>query len=908
MFDLRYYVLMAILFQSGCGSERMENNPKKSDQLPAKEAIVANDDEQGSEDQPNSERAPGPLEPVLEDDDFALVPPAGIADFIGPQLPYPPYIPGGGGGARSAPLLPCEGNTSDCNDKNPCTVDSCDEMDQCVNVLDTSKQDFGSCEVDGSSCTAGKCVQVDATIFCHEQARDYILGEQGCADEDPCTADSCIELPLDQSLRKDADGNVILNNEYLCVQELMSGLTCFVEHDCLVGICEASGSGMPGDEFVLECIADAEAAPSAFCPDVDDNPCTIARCDVESGCVSENLADDTACDDLNPCTENESCQNGICMGEMIDCDDANTCTEDFCTIKGCTYVEFSGASGDSCTTLYPGICSSGFEICIDGELTDPVICEPTIFPGDRQEICGDEEGLDEDCDGQIDDLGCLCPEVSDVATIRYVDPSGDDSGGNDCTDENAPCQTIAYAVTQAISGDALFLSSGTFNEAGITVDKDLSIIGQSSSLTIVDGNDNDSVFIVQNSIAAIFCSLTITDGLSTSSNRGGGIRLGSGSEVKVINSVISESQASLGGGVGGFAQRLDVINSTIINNQALVENLGGGIYNIGLTNVVNSSISDNSATNGAGIFTGGPTNISNSIITSNMAVSIGGGIYAGGPLVVEDSFISENPAGNGGGGIYAANFTINNTVISQNTCGTASGGGGILSDSNDSLSTINNSTIDLNTSGADGGGISIDSGTLNVNNSTISNNAAISEDDGGGIYSNVATVNIENSTISGNFIDGSDGAGGEGAGIYSEQGSINLSNSTVTSNNASSTGGVYSTSGSINVNHSIIADQVGGVNCGGIVVDNGFNLESATECGFVNNGQQNANADLGPLQDNGGPTFTHALGDNSDAIDTGDTTCGVDIDQRGFFRPINIPGKGATDVPLCDIGAFEVQP
>jgi hypothetical protein len=63
---------------------------------------------------------------------------------------------------------------------------------------------------------------------------------------------------------------------------------------------------------------------------------------------------------------------------------------------------------------------------------------------------------------------------------------------------------------------------------------------------------------------------------------------------------------------------------------------------------------------------------------------------------------------------------------------------------------------------------------------------------------------------------------------------------------------------------------------------------------------------LGPLQDNGGPTMTHALLPGSVAIDRIPPSLCVDADgqpltedQRGEPRP------GRT---MCDVGAFEVQP
>lgn len=46
----------------------------------------------------------------------------------------------------------------------------------------------------------------------------------------------------------------------------------------------------------------------------------------------------------------------------------------------------------------------------------------------------------------------------------------------------------------------------------------------------------------------------------------------------------------------------------------------------------------------------------------------------------------------------------------------------------------------------------------------------------------------------------------------------------------------------------------------------------------------------------------------TEAIDIGDTTCGVFNDQRGEFRPINYPFINPIDNQArCDIGAYEVQ-
>jgi len=59
---------------------------------------------------------------------------------------------------------------------------------------------------------------------------------------------------------------------------------------------------------------------------------------------------------------------------------------------------------------------------------------------------------------------------------------------------------------------------------------------------------------------------------------------------------------------------------------------------------------------------------------------------------------------------------------------------------------------------------------------------------------------------------------------------------------------------------------------------------------------------LGPLQDNDGPTFTHALLPGSPAIDSGDPnfTPPPDYDQRGLGFPRIVNDR-------IDKGSFEVQ-
>ncbi|MGD1716895.1 DUF4347 domain-containing protein [Dapis sp. BLCC M172] len=130
-------------------------------------------------------------------------------------------------------------------------------------------------------------------------------------------------------------------------------------------------------------------------------------------------------------------------------------------------------------------------------------------------------------------------------------------------------------------------------------------------------------------------------------------------------------------------------------------------------------------------------------------------------------------------------------------------GGGI---SNSGSLTMNNSTVSGNLEDflSDGGGGIHNTGTANITNSTVSDNSAFY---GGGIY-NTGTANISDSTISGNF---SNTAGG---GILNRYGIVTISNSNISGNSADFDGGGIQNSGTANISDSSISDNSAGVGGG----------------------------------------------------------------------------------------------
>ncbi len=236
--------------------------------------------------------------------------------------------------------------------------------------------------------------------------------------------------------------------------------------------------------------------------------------------------------------------------------------------------------------------------------------------------------------------------------------------------------------------------------------------------------------------------------------------------------------------------------------------------------------------------------------------------------------------------------TISDLMIRN---GQAGFGGGILLNGPTVLTVIN-STVSGNAA-AFGGGI-YNGGGLAIVNSTLSGNAAGSE--GAGVY-NATTLMISNSTFSNNAAHGSGGACLNG-------GMLLITNSTLSGNSAMDAGGAVYNIGTLHIGNTILKRGNSGTNIysngGGTVISLGYNLSSDDGGGHLTGPGDQINTDplLGPLQDNGGPTLTHALLPGSPAIDAGDPkfTPPPSYDQRGpdFWRVRN---------DRIDVGSFEVQ-
>lgn len=180
---------------------------------------------------------------------------------------------------------------------------------------------------------------------------------------------------------------------------------------------------------------------------------------------------------------------------------------------------------------------------------------------------------------------------------------------------------------------------------------------------------------------------------------------------------------------------------------------------------------------------------------------------------------------------------------------------------------------------------------------TVSNNRATDRGEGGAIFDRGVAFSAINSTFSGNRA--------YRAGAIQSSFDLTLVNCTVSGNTAEDF------VGGVEANRAVIANSIIAGNTATTAFDvagnftsegNNFIGRSDHSTGLtdgVNGDQVGTNAAprdplLGPLQNNGGPTDTHALLAGSTAINAANNSSAPRFDQRGFSR-----------IGLPDIGAFE---
>jgi hypothetical protein len=313
--------------------------------------------------------------------------------------------------------------------------------------------------------------------------------------------------------------------------------------------------------------------------------------------------------------------------------------------------------------------------------------------------------------------------------------------------------------------------------------------------------------------------------------------------VTLVDSLVD---GNVTGGAGGIVSNntLTLVRSTVSNNTFRP----AGSKNT----LAGSDIPVPGSTSGVSAIFANELTMTDSAITGNVNTTFFGATVQAGAATITDSQITDNI----GTGIVL-------------------GGGSHV---------LTGSTISGNVARLGGGGVSSNDGDTQITNCTISDNSA--DDGGAGIRYIFGSLEVTSSTVTGNAAGAT--ASGEGGGgiLVSAPGDhrVLLRNAIVAGNSSASTG----------------------PDVQGDVFSFGYNLigQRDDSTGWRDTDRTGTSADpldprLGPLQDNGGPTPTHAILAGSPAIGAGDPALRSTLDQRGAQRNAGSPTIGAVGVILA---------
>ena len=217
----------------------------------------------------------------------------------------------------------CAGTAADCDDANPCTIDSCDTTGGCVHEPDEGL----ACD-DGDKCTVGdacdatgacvggpKCVPADACeeMACVVETGACVPSAVVCDDGNPCTDDAC----------DPTEGCQFAPNTASC----NDGDACTTGDVCAGGAC---------------------GGQATVCDASGDTTCAVNTCDPETGACALKDMNGVPCDDGDPCTSPDNCSGGVCKGVPKTCTDDDPCTDDFCEADtgACQHVTPVGGCAD----------------------------------------------------------------------------------------------------------------------------------------------------------------------------------------------------------------------------------------------------------------------------------------------------------------------------------------------------------------------------------------------------------------------------------------------------------------------------------------------------------------------------------------------------------------------------------
>ncbi len=368
----------------------------------------------------------------------------------------------------------------------------------------------------------------------------------------------------------------------------------------------------------------------------------------------------------------------------------------------------------------------------------------------------------------------------------YISTTGNDTTG-DGTIGN-PYASLSKGILETNPNGTLHVATGTYTGAlnvGITIDKNISIIGDDQATTIIDAEGNDRIFTIE-----------------------------TGYTVNIQNLTLQNGNSDVGGAIYNSGT-LNITNTILTGNKTTM--MGGAIYNYHwpaedtiTANITGCTFNSNTS-NGSDSGSGGAIENFNSIVIISGCTFTGNTAMMGGAIDQDSTAIT----------ISGCTFTGNSAVF----------GGAISSTSqvNDSTATISNCIFNSNNTSAFGGAIYSIGDVVTISGSTFTGNTTTQE--GGAIYNRPfisgkgGILTISGSTFTGN-------TGYNGGAIRNFDGTATISNSIFTNNTAGQNGGAIDNYTTATISDSTFIGNT--AEYGGAINNNG-DLTVDTGCSFTSN-------------------------------------------------------------------------
>ncbi len=340
----------------------------------------------------------------------------------------------------------------------------------------------------------------------------------------------------------------------------------------------------------------------------------------------------------------------------------------------------------------------------------------------------------------------------DIVYVNDILGSDDNNG----TSWQWAKKSIKNATGTVNENGTVHIANGRYtgkNNIGISISKNMSIIGQSKAGTIINAEHSKDIFYIDSGITVTIKNLTLANG--TASNGG---------------TIYNKGKTT-------------VTNCIFTGND--VDDCGGAIYNENNLTLNGCTFTDNDAEDGGAIYNRDELTVTDSTFTGNDAYDCcgGGAIYNSNTMVINGCSFNDNDADDGGAIYNADELTVTDSTFTDNEAYDCCGGGAIYNDYRCTMTVIGCTFTGNEATDSEGGAI-YNEYEMTITNCTFNNNTA--DDVGGAIYS------ADDMTVIGCTFTGND-ADDDGGAIYNK-GEMTITGSTFTGNDADDVGGaIYNT-------------------------------------------------------------------------------------------------------------------